>query len=89
MAENTTSSERRGPPVHQGAGSLQLPGWAIPVIAIVVAVAAAFVIERLNEIVTENREALLHYESMEEDMGRLNGAILNAIVEGGSHPRDR
>ncbi len=82
MAENTTSSERRSPPVHQGAGLSQLPGWAIPVIAIVVAVAAAFVIERLNEIVTENREALLHYESMEEDMGRLNGAILNAIVEG-------
>jgi PAS domain S-box-containing protein len=82
VAENTTSSERRSPPVHQGAGLSQLPGWAIPVIAIVVAVAAAFVIERLNEIVTENREALFHYESMEEDMGRLNGAILNAIVEG-------
>jgi len=35
----------------------------------------------LNDTVGGQREALLHYESIEEDIGRLHGAALEAIVE--------
>jgi two-component system sensor histidine kinase/response regulator len=58
-----------------------LPRWFILIVAIVIAVSSGFVIERLNDTVAEKHEALFHYESIEEDMGRLNVAILKAIVE--------
>jgi signal transduction histidine kinase/DNA-binding response OmpR family regulator len=35
----------------------------------------------MNTSVNDQREELFHYESFEEDMGRLNAAVLNAIVE--------
>jgi hypothetical protein len=57
VVENTTHPGRRGSEVHRGRGVSQLPRWFIPVATIVIALAAAWVIENLHEASIEQKTA--------------------------------
>jgi signal transduction histidine kinase/DNA-binding response OmpR family regulator len=81
MTENATHPGRRGPEVDQGRDVSQLSRWFIPVAIIVIALAAAFAIERLNESVDKQREAQIVLTSMEEDVTLLEVLAEEAINE--------
>ena len=70
MAENTTHSQRRSPRRHGGAETSDLPGWVVPVVALVIAVAAAWSMETLQEQAIEDRTAQTAVTALAEDVAQ-------------------
>jgi two-component system, sensor histidine kinase and response regulator len=74
-AGETTRPGWRGVSMRRGRGMFQLPAWLIPVTAIVIATAAAFTIETLNDRVGERSEAQILLSRVQ------GGAAEQAIFE--------
>ena len=67
MAEDTTRTEWRAPSGHAGISLSRLPGWVIPVVAIVIAIAAAWVMDTMQEYAIQDRKAQTVLIAIEED----------------------
>src|SRR4051812_19289349 len=74
-AGETTRPGGRGVSMRRGRGMFQLPAWLIPVTAIVIATAAAFTIETLNDRVGERSIAQILLSRVQ------GGAAEQAIFE--------
>jgi two-component system, sensor histidine kinase and response regulator len=66
VAGKITRSDWRSVRMRRGRGMFQLPAWLIPVIAIVIAIAAAFTIETLNDRARERSEAQILLARIQE-----------------------
>src|SRR4028118_76542 len=67
MAEDTTRTEWRASSGHVGISLSRLPGWVIPVVAIVIAIAAAWVMDTMQEYAIQDRKAQTVLIAIEED----------------------
>ena len=86
MAENTTHPGGRGSEGHRGRGVSQLPRWFIPVATIVIALAAAWVIENLHENSIEKSNAQIVLLEIKEHGDHQQLAEFEAITEGEVSP---
>ncbi len=67
MAENTPRYERRSAHGHRDVGSSRLPRWVIPVVTVVIAITAAWIMETLQEQAIQDRTAHTVLVAIEED----------------------
>src|SRR5215210_5779053 len=86
MAENTTRSGWRNPDVHRDRGRSQRPWWFIPVITIVIALAAAWVMENLHERSIGESRAQIVLSDVKEHGDHQLLAGFEAITEGEVSP---
>jgi two-component system, sensor histidine kinase and response regulator len=86
MAENTTRSGSRGSEVHGDRGRSQRPWWFIPVITIVIALAAAWAMENLHERSIDDSRAQIVLGDVKEHGDHQQLAEFEAITEGEVSP---
>jgi hypothetical protein len=84
MAENTTRSGLLGPDVQRGRN--QLPWWLIPVITIVIALAAAWAMENLHERSIDRSRAQIVLADVKEHADHQQLTEDEAIIEGEVSP---
>src|SRR5215207_6450162 len=86
MAQNTTHSGWRRSEAHRGRGRSQLPRWFVPVITILIALAAAWVMENLHENSIEIGRAQIVLADVKEHGDHQQLAEFEAITEGEVSP---
>jgi two-component system, sensor histidine kinase and response regulator len=86
MSQNTTRSGLRGPEVFGGRGGSQRPWWFIPVITIVIALAAAWAMENLHENSIEHSRAQIVLANFKEHGDHQQLTEDEAIIEGEVSP---
>src|SRR4028118_1782882 len=86
MAEDTTRTEWRAPSGHVGISLSRLPGWVIPVVTIVIAIAAAWVMDTMQEYAIQDRKAQTVLSEFEADLDEQEFAEERALREGEFSP---
>lgn len=81
MAANTNRSGWRRPRTNRG-GASHLPGWFIPVVTVVIAIAAAWVMETMQEQALEDRAAQLVFAQFEEGAAQAHVIASEMLDEG-------